>query len=251
MIALFTDYGLQGPYLGQVQAVLHKLLPEEKIINLLADAPRNNPRASAYLLAAFSRACTRQPGTIFFAVVDPGVGSFQDRPVVIEADAQWYVGPDNGLFDIVCRHSSDVQCWRIDWRPETLSASFHGRDLYAPAAAMIRKNDTPGEAITWEDRHGWPDDLEEIVYIDHFGNCMTGIRAEALDNTRVMLVNDVTVSYAGTFSSVPHGTAFWYRNSQGLVEIAVNGGSAADQLKLETGTETCIPAGQTAAGFPP
>ena len=78
MIALFTDYGLHGPYLGQVQAVLHRLLPGEKIINLLADAPRNNPRASAYLLAAFSRACAAQPGTIFFAVVDPGVGSFQD-----------------------------------------------------------------------------------------------------------------------------------------------------------------------------
>ena len=175
-------------------------------------------------------------------MVDPGVGSFRDQPVVIKADGQWYLGPDNGLFDIVCRRSSNVQCWRIDRRPETLSASFHGRDLYAPAAAMIRKNETPGEAITWEDRHGWPDDLEEIVYIDHFGNCMTGIRAEALDNTRVMLVNDITVSYAGTFSSVPHGTAFWYRNSQGLVEIAVNGGSAAAQLKLETGTETCIPA---------
>ncbi len=115
MIALFTDYGLQGPYLGQVQAVLHRHLPNEKVINLLADAPRNNPRASAYLLAAFSRACPAQPGTVFLSVVDPGVGSFQDAPVVIKADGQWYVGPDNGLFDIVCRRSSDVQCWRIDW----------------------------------------------------------------------------------------------------------------------------------------
>ena len=52
----------------------------------------------------------------------------------------------------------------------SLSASFHGRDLYAPTAAMIRKNKIPGAAITWKDQHGWPDDLEEIVYIDHFGN---------------------------------------------------------------------------------
>ena len=175
-------------------------------------------------------------------MVDPGVGSFRDTPVVIKADGQWYVGPDNGLFDIVCRRSSGVQCWRIDWRPETLSASFHGRDLYAPAAAMIRNNETPGDAITWEDRHGWPDDLEEIVYIDHFGNCMTGIRAEMLDNTNKIQVNGITIPFAHTFSSVPGGDAFWYRNSQGLIEIAVNGGSAADQLKLETGTETCIPA---------
>ena len=240
MIALFTDYGFKGPYLGQVEAALHRLVPDEKVINLLADAPRNNPRASAYLLAAFSRACPAQPGTIFLSVVDPGVGSFQDQPVVIKANEQWYVGPDNGLFDIVCRRSSDVKCWRIVWRPETLSASFHGRDLYAPAAAMIRNNKTPGEAITWEDRHGWPDDLKEIVYIDHFGNCMTGTRAEMLEDDRVIRVNGNVIQYADTFSSVPRGAAFWYRNSQGLLEIAVNGGSAADQLKLEIGAKLSV-----------
>ena len=240
MIALFTDYGLQGPYLGQVQAVLHRHLPEEEVINLLADAPRNNPRASAYLLAAFSRACAAEPGTIFFAVVDPGVGSFLDQPVALKADGQWYVGPDNGLFDIVCRRSSGVQCRRIDWRPETLSASFHGRDLYAPAAAMIRKNEPPGEAITWKDRRGWPDDLEEIIYVDRFGNCMTGIRAETLDDITGIRANGITIPYAHTFTSVPPGNAFWYRNSQGLAEIAVNGGSATEQLNLEIGTELVL-----------
>ena len=240
MIALFTDYGLQGPYLGQVQAVLHRHLPNEKVINLLADAPRNNPRASAYLLAAFSRACPAQPGTIFLSVVDPGVGSFQEAPVVIKADGQWYVGPDNGLFDIVCRRSSDVQSWRIDWRPESLSASFHGRDLYAPAAAMVRNNELPGEAITWEDRHGWPDDLNEVVYVDHFGNCMTGIKAGIPADIKTVQVNGISVPFADTFSAVPEGAAFWYRNSQGLVEIAVNGGSAADQLNMEIGTELVI-----------
>ncbi len=232
MIALFTDYGLHGPYLGQVQAVLHRLLPEEKIINLLADAPRNNPRASAYLLAAFSRAFGAAPGTIFFSVVDPGVGSFQDHPVIIKADGHWYLGPDNGLFDMVCRYSSGVQCWGLDWRPETLSASFHGRDLYAPAAAMIRNNGLPGKEIPWEDRHGWPDDLNEIIYVDHFGNCMTGIRAEMLDTTKVIRVNGAAIAFADTFSSVPIGAAFWYHNSQGLVEIAVNGGNAAERLDL-------------------
>ena len=240
MIALFTDYGLHGPYLGQVQAVLHGHLPNEKVINLLADAPRNNPRASAYLLAAFSRAFGAAPGTIFFSVVDPGVGSFQDRPVVIKADGQWYVGPDNGLFDIVYRRSSRVQCWSLDWRPETLSASFHGRDLYAPTAAMIRKNDILGDEIPWEDRHGWPDDLSEIIYVDHFGNCMTGIRAEMLDTTKVIRVNGAAIAFANTFSSVPSGDAFWYRNSQDLVEIAVNGGNAAEQLNLGIGTQLMI-----------
>ena len=240
MIALFTDYGLQGPYLGQVEAVLHKLLPTEKVINLLADAPRNNPRASAYLLAAFSRALTADAETIFFSVIDPGVGSFQDPPVIIKADGQWYLGPDNGLFDIVCRHSSGVECWRLDWRSETLSASFHGRDLYAPAVAMIRKNEIPGETIPWKEPHGWPDDLNEIVYVDHFGNCMTGIRSKIQSDIGVIKINGITIPFADTFSSVPHGAVFWYGNSQGLIEIAVNGGNAAEQLNLEIGTELII-----------
>ncbi len=237
MIALFTDYGLNGPYLGQVQAVLHRLVPGEKVVNLLADAPRNNPKASAYLLAAFSQAIAAEPGTIFFSVVDPGVGSFDDPPVVLEADKQWYVGPDNGLFDIVCRRSSSVHCRRIDWRPETLSASFHGRDLYASAVAMLRNNQNLGPTIPWNDRHGWPDDLEEIVYIDHFGNCMTGLRTGTLDNDRAIRANSITVPHAHTFSSVPRGSAFWYENSQGLVEIAVNGGNAAQQLNLRIGSK--------------
>ena len=97
-----------APTWDRLEAVLHRLVPGEKVVNLLADAPRNNPKASAYLLAAFSQAIAAEPGTIFFSVVDPGVGNFDDPPVALEADKQWYVGPDNGLFDIVCRRSSSV-----------------------------------------------------------------------------------------------------------------------------------------------
>ena len=239
MIVLFTDYGLHGPYLGQVEAVLHRLVPREKVINLLADAPHNNPRASAYLLSAFSRQF--EAGVVFFSVVDPGVGSFRDPPVILRADGRWYVGPDNGLLDIVCRHSSQVHCWRIDWRPEALSASFHGRDLYAPVAAMVRNNEIPGTRIPWEDRHGWPDDLNQVVYIDHFGNCMTGIRGEGLDDDSLLAFDGTRFRFARTFSAVAPDTAFWYRNSQGLVEIAVNGASAASKLGLEIGDELTWP----------
>ena len=240
MIALFTDYGLQGPYLGQVQGALHRLLPGEPVINLLADAPRNNPKASAYLLAAFSRSLNAAAGTVFFSVVDPGVGSFEDQPVIIKADGQWYTGPDNGLFDMVCRRAADLQCWRLDWRPETLSASFHGRDLYAPAAAMLRRGDVPGTTMPWQDRHNWPDDLREIIYIDHFGNCMTGIRATTPDTTATIEINDTAIPFARTFAAAPQGHAFWYRNSQGLVEIAVNQGNAAEQLQLEVGAKLTV-----------
>ncbi|MDJ0611876.1 MAG: SAM-dependent chlorinase/fluorinase, partial [Kiloniellales bacterium] len=91
MILLFTDFGLEGPYLGQVRSVLHREAPGVPVIDLVADAPAFDPRAAAYLLAALAPAFPA--GSLFLAVVDPGVGS--DRPALaIEAGGQWFVGPD-------------------------------------------------------------------------------------------------------------------------------------------------------------
>src|SRR5215469_13416646 len=93
-IALFTDFGLHGPYTGQMKAVLHQMAPTIPAIDLFADAPAGNPKASAYLLAAY--AGWFQVGTVFLCVVDPGVGG--TRPaIILEADGRWYVGPGNGL----------------------------------------------------------------------------------------------------------------------------------------------------------
>ncbi|MCG8325912.1 MAG: SAM-dependent chlorinase/fluorinase, partial [Thiotrichales bacterium] len=162
MILLFTDYGLEGPYTGQVETVLHTLAPQEKVINLMADAPRNNPRAGACLLASVLNQVPQ--GSILFCVVDPGVGSGEDAPVALQADNRWLVGPDNGLFDLVCRRAGTVRAYRIVWQPAHLSGSFHGRDLYAPVcAAIVNGESRPGEPFDWQDRHGWPEDLDEIV----------------------------------------------------------------------------------------
>lgn len=238
MLVTFTDYGWKGPYLGQLMAVLHKQIPHGKIINLMSDAPSSEPKPSAYLLAAATK--NLDPDTVILAIVDPGVGNFQDRPVIIKADQRWYIGPDNGLFDMVCRRSSEVQCWYIDWRPEHLSKTFHGRDLYAPVAAMVTKGEIPGSEVVWEDVNGWPDDLYEIIYIDNFGNAMTGIRSDQLDDEQTIKVNKTTVRFADTFSSVTTKTAFWYRNSQGYIEIAVNKGSAEEVLHLQIGAELSV-----------
>jgi S-adenosyl-L-methionine hydrolase (adenosine-forming) len=134
MIALFTDFGLHGPYTGQMKAVLHQMAPGVPVIDLFADAPAGNPKAAAYLLAAY--AAWFPTGTIFLCVVDPGVGG-ERPPLIIEADERWYVGPGNGLFELVQRRANAVRRWDITWQPERLSASFHGRDLFAPVAAML------------------------------------------------------------------------------------------------------------------
>src|SRR5262245_12442576 len=179
MIVLFTDFGLQGPYTGQMKAVLHQMAPGIPIIDLLADAPAGNPKASAYLLAAYAQWFAA--GTTFLCVVDPGVGG--TRPaVMLDTDGRWYVGPGNGLFELVERRATTARGYDIEWRPTLLSASFHGRDLFAPVAAMLARGEPPpGHPRKHGDRRSdWPDDLAEIVYIDHFGNAMTGLRASAL-----------------------------------------------------------------------
>lgn len=239
MIVLFTDYGHAGPYLGQVQAVLHREAPGIPIVNLCADAPRQNPRAASYLLAAWTRPLL--PGVVCLCVVDPGVGSWQDPPVMLNLDGRWYVGPDNGLFDVVASRAKQRICLDITWQPSQLSASFHGRDLYTPVAAGLAKGmRPPGLPRDWQPRLDCPDELPEIVYIDGFGNAMTGLRSGYLRRNQSMVVAGKQLQYAETFAAVSAGQAFWYENSSGLIEIAVNCGRASDQLGLKIGDAVVV-----------
>src|SRR5688572_23638495 len=102
MIALFTDFGVNGPYVGQMKAVLARAAPGVAVIDLLHDAPAFNPRASAYLLAALAREFAE--GAVLLCVVDPGVGTTR-RPLVARLDGRWFVGPDNGLFNVAAAHA--------------------------------------------------------------------------------------------------------------------------------------------------
>lgn len=236
MIVLFTDFGLHGPYTGQMKAVLHRVAPGTPVIDLFSDAPVGNPKASAYLLAAY--ATWFPAGTVFLCVVDPGVGSARP-PVIVEADGRWYVGPGNGLFELVQRRSREARSWDIEWKPEHLSASFHGRDLFAPVAAMLARGEPlPGRPRQDEAdrRRDWPDDLGEIVYVDHYGNAMTGMRAAILPSDAKLSVTGGMLERATTFSDRPAGTSFWYENSNGLAEIAVNQGRADRELGLTIGS---------------
>ncbi|CAL1241233.1 SAM hydrolase/SAM-dependent halogenase family protein [Candidatus Methylocalor cossyra] len=236
MILLFTDFGAEGPYLGQMDAVLRQAAPGAEIINLVSDAPAGDPRLSAYLLAALCRFFPKD--SIFVGVVDPGVGG--DRlPVVLKADGRWFVGPDNGLFNTVAVQASQVEWQIIGWRPEQLSNSFHGRDLFAPVAARIERGDMTwsGGPYAGPDLSGWPTDFLRIVYVDHYGNAITGARYAASLAGLSLAVNDHRIPEAKTFSDVPEGQPFWYCNSMGLVEIAVNRGRADAELGLAPGME--------------
>ena len=240
MLVLFTDFGLSGPYIGQMRAVLQREAPGVPVIDLFADAPTFDSMASAYLLAAF--APEFQAGEVFLCVVDPGVGSARGA-LILEADGRWFVGPDNGLLEIVARHANTRRWWSITWRPEHLSASFHGRDLFAPVAARLARGEAPpGDACDGPAGPGrdWPDDLARVIYIDGFGNAMIGMRAMMLAPTDLLEVGSKRLARAVTFSDVPPGTGFWYENANGLAEIAVNQGRAEAVLGITIGTPVII-----------
>jgi hypothetical protein len=172
---------------------------------------------------------------VILSVVDPGVGG-ERLPVVLHADRRWFVGPDNGLFNAIALQASMAEWYFIGWRPDTLSASFHGRDLFAPVAARIARNDfTWGHPWQGPDLQDWPADLAEVIYFDHYGNAITGLRYRPEWNGRALRVNDLSIPQASTFCEVGKGHAFWYRNSMDLVEVAVNQDRADRCLGLTVG----------------
>jgi S-adenosylmethionine hydrolase len=235
-IVLFTDFGSGDLYVGQVKAVLQRLAPGMAVIDLLHDAPAFNVRASAHLLAATVGSFGE--GSVFLTVVDPGVGGVRDA-VVVQADERWYVGPDNGLLSVVGARANKGDCWRIVWHPEQLSDSFHGRDLFAPVAATLAVQG--GLPKGWFEHSGrfsvdfGGDDLPEIIYVDHYGNAHTGIRASGIPRETRLALGELRLPFARVYSEAAEGAAFWHENSQGLVEIAVSCGSAAQLLELKIG----------------
>ena len=234
MILLFTDFGWDGPYVGQMKARL-LALGVGPVVDLMHDAPAFDPRASAYLLRALVG--QQSSPAHWLAVVDPGVGGAR-RAVALAADGHWWVGPDNGLFALLVRAAEQAQAFELPV-PETAAPTFHGRDVFAPATARLAQSgpgDWPAIDPRTLDRPAWPDDWPAVIYVDAFGNAMTGLRADRVpDNARIR-VGECLLTRARTFSDRAPGEAFWYANSLGLVELAVNRGSAAERLGLRPGT---------------
>ncbi|MDI1230023.1 MAG: SAM-dependent chlorinase/fluorinase [Methylobacter sp.] len=234
-IVLFTDFGPSGPYIGQMESVLRLTAPNVPVINLLSNAPTADPRLSSYLLAALRHSFPVD--SIFLAVVDPGVGGGDRRAVVLYADGQTFVGPDNGLLNTVAVQVQDAQWSEIIWKPEQCSMSFHGRDLFAPITAKLAVNaaDNLLQPFDRNDLSTWPQDLAAVIYFDFYGNAMTGLRYHEGLAGKILHINGFALKQADTFGAVAEQQAFWYKNSSGLIEIAVNKGRSEQQLALKLG----------------
>ena len=235
-LILTTDFGWDGPYVGQMKCAALDYGATLTLVDLMHDLPCFNPRGASYLLASYVNSLPQN--AVVVAVVDPGVGTAQRAPLVVEADGRLFVGPGHGLFDQIVSQARNTRSWRITWQPKQLSATFHGRDLFMPVAAMLASG-TPIDELATPDEYSpqaWPADVAEVIYLDHYGNGVTGLRAQEFTAVENLQVNGVALQRATTFAEVERGQPFFYANSSGLLEIAVNQGSAAELLALTIGT---------------
>lgn len=227
MIVLLTDFGVGDPYVGQVHMRLAELAPGIRVVDLFHGLPNFAVQASAYLVDAY---CRHAPAdAIVMAVVDPGVGGAR-AAIALRAGGHFYVGPDNGLFEIVARREGVESCEALAI-PAGAAATFHGRDVFAPAAAALAQGARlGGRPVPLTRFPDWPDDWARVLFIDHYGNAVTGLRG--CPGPRELVVGGRRLRRVRTFVEGPRGEPFFYENANGLLEIAAYGASAAAILGL-------------------
>jgi S-adenosylmethionine hydrolase len=251
IIALLTDFGLQDAYVGIMKGVILSHCPEAKCIDLTHHIPPHDILAGAVQLQAAVPYCPEH--TIFLAVVDPGVGSAR-RPICLRSGGRFFVGPDNGLLWPAAADLGQPEAFHLDqpqfWLPHP-GSTFHGRDIFSPVAAWLALGHEPevlGSSV--------PDPIHlkipqpstspegvwgEVIYVDHFGNAVTNLRPDDLQNP----VPETWSFWCGShrvlgpathYGSVTPGTPLVVASSFGWYEIAINGGNAAAALDLGRGS---------------
>ena len=240
LIALYTDFGLSDPYVGQMHAAVQNRAPGTGIVDLHHYAPAFAPGPAAVLLEALVPFLPEHAAVV--GVVDPGVGT-ERGTLAVWSRGHWFVGPDNGLFSpLLDAPGAEAYSLRL-WGQDQASASFHGRDIFAPAAAELVRGDRMvlGQAVAEPVRLDPPRD--RVIYCDHYGNLITGLPAPEATSGGLRVAGR-HLGYARTFGDVEPGELFWYRNSLGLVEVAAREASAQALLGAGEGTPVAWVASQ-------
>jgi S-adenosylmethionine hydrolase len=257
VITLTTDFGYGGHFVGAMKGVILKILPEANIVDITHDIRPFDLLEGALTIAA--AAPFYPAGTIHVVVVDPGVGTAR-RPILAEADGQFFVAPDNGVLTLVCERASAVKIRHItavEYFLKPVSRTFHGRDIFATVAAWLGKTGQAadfGEEITDYIRLRAPIPKRSgsvvtgaILHRDRFGNLMTNLTPEdapeMMDGTipfRIWIGNHEVRRLVSTFSEGHPGEAVILVGSSGYLEIVVHGGSAAEMLGAGPGTEVTV-----------
>lgn len=235
VITLLTDFGTADYFVGAVKGAILSVNPNVVIVDITHDVPAQDIEAGAFMLMASYQ--TFPNGTIHVAVVDPGVGSSR-RPIIVAANDQFFVGPDNGIFSYICANRTFHVTAEKYFRPDP-SSTFHGRDIFAPVAGALSTGVLPeqfGPEINDAVRLPPLETPLRIIHIDRFGNCVTNIRRETFEG-RSLSINGRTIgevrNFYGEAGSSNELFAIW--GSAGFLEISVNGGSAAQILGAKRG----------------
>jgi S-adenosylmethionine hydrolase len=259
VVTLTTDFGLREPFVGLMKAVIHARAPAVKVIDLAHDSSAFDPVEAGFWLA---RSLAYFPaGTVHVAVVDPGVGT--SRPIVIaRVREQVLLAPDNGLLAPLAASTEMDSVWRLDLAAlarfgiETVSATFHGRDIFAPLAAELAAGrcqpDTLGSAVAGVSRAGYEaaarSDSEltgVVVAVDRFGNLISNIDADLLETAEnaTVVIGSRRLALRRTYGDVASGEYLALINAFGVVEVACCQGSAQAGLGLGKGTPIRVSGG--------
>lgn len=258
MITLLTDFGTADYFVPAVKGTILSLHPTATLIDITHAVPPHDIRSAAFTLNACYRDFPQR--TVHLVVVDPGVGSSR-RPIVVTAAGHSFVGPDNGVFGFLYRHSVELSVFEVTRRDlfrQPLSATFHARDVFAPVAAYLdqgfeasqlgprildyRKFDIPLPQI---------DPLTakligEIIHVDRFGNCITNFTIRELDPeqlspaSRLRIGSNNMVSFGSHFAQAESGELLAYPGSAGFWEIGLWCQSAAAALEAKRGTRVVL-----------
>jgi S-adenosyl-L-methionine hydrolase (adenosine-forming) len=256
IIALLSDFGTRDHYVGTMKAVVLGVCPEASLVDISHDIPPQDVRAGALELGASY--CFFPPATVFLVVIDPGVGSTR-RAIAAAVQDYMFVAPDNGVLTCVFRRSPPtliVELSAPTYARPTISRTFEGRDRFAPAAAWIARGtaleslgprltnprllDIP-RAVTRNDGISG-----EVLRVDHFGNLITNVERSTFDELRrggplAVHINGHTIArVVETYAEVAAGELCALFGSADHLEIAVNGGSAAERLGLTRGTKVDV-----------
>jgi S-adenosylmethionine hydrolase len=262
LIALLTDFGTDDIYVGVMKGVMKSIAPDAEFIDIThAITPQSIQEGALALKNSYYYF---PKGTIFLVIVDPGVGSTR-RPIVVEANDYTFVAPDNGVLSYTLAELENIQAFELSnpaYRLQNISNTFHGRDVFAPAAAHVASGKVelsefgaqvtdlkllpqPKLTINGQQISG------EVVHIDHFGNIITSIAPlEWLDRGTLVLDKKHTLSAKNVMLAIADMTLYWIASayhevavgelmaqidSNGALEIAVNQGNAAQRLGVKIG----------------
>ncbi|MCG8345423.1 MAG: SAM-dependent chlorinase/fluorinase [Chlorobiales bacterium] len=254
LVALMTDFGLQDPYVGMMKGVIAGLSPFSSIVDLTHGIQAQNVLQGALYLGL--SAPYFPDGTVFVAVVDPGVGTNR-KAVALVTEKQFFVAPDNGLLSYVMKTQKSEACYSItnpSFMLPVQSATFHGRDIFAPVAAHLANGTDPanlGDAIEPEQcvevvlpenssTDGGFSWKGEVLFTDVYGNLVTSftdglLNREGEPAVGIRMENGTVLPFHRTYGDVDEGKALSYRGSSGFLEIGIRNGNASRSLGLRPG----------------